>query len=231
MKKMFLIAASLVAALAANATDKVYFDYTATSIYDVAIGSVFIDLNNVTIVETTAPAAGQLTGKNSINLTTGGVEASFSMGGVVWSYTNSNDGTTIAKQYGNYVQPNGKDRKITIPATAGQYVQINVVEPAAGVIVEGIKGVTSVDLVAGVNEFEATGNVVLTTASSKPKFSAISVSDTSTGVEDAEAAVVKSYSVKSNGQVVNAKVYNEPVVEVSVLDNGKTSAKTVINKK
>jgi len=50
---------------------------------------------------------------------------------------------------------------------------------------------------------------------------------TATAANDAEADAEFAYSVKINGQKVNAKVYNEPVIEVS--SNG--SAKVVINKK
>lgn len=52
-------------------------------------------------------------------------------------------------------------------------------------------------------------------------------SDATSGVNDADADASFAYSVKMNGQKVNAKVYNEPVVEVS--SNG--AAKTVVNKK
>lgn len=51
--------------------------------------------------------------------------------------------------------------------------------------------------------------------------------DIATAANDAEADAEFAYSVKINGQKVNAKVYNEPVIEVS--SNG--SAKVVINKK
>jgi len=178
MKKILLAAAALVAGLAANA---VGFDYTTTSIYETPITSVFTDLTNVTIVETSAPTGTNVTGKNSLNLTTGGTEASFSMGGIVWSYTNSNDGTTIAKQYGNYVQPNGKDRYLTIPTTAGDVVTVTVVEAASGVEVTGASEGTSINLAAGANTLTATGSSVVLhiTASSKPKFQAITVSGSS----------------------------------------------------
>ena len=177
MKKIILAAAALVAGLAANA---VGFDYTTTSIYETPLTSVFTDLTNVTIVETSAPTGTNVTGKNSLNLTTGGTEASFSMGGIIWSYTNSNDGTTIAKQYGNYVQPNGKDRSLTIPTTAGDVVTVTVVEAATGVAVSGAAEGTSINLAAGANTLTATGtSIVLTTDRSKPKFQAITVSGSS----------------------------------------------------
>ena len=103
------------------------------------------------------------------------------MGGIVWSYTNSNDGTTIAKQYGNYVQPNGKDRYLTIPTTAGDVVTVTVVEAASGVEVTGASEGASINLAAGANTLTATGSSVVLhiTASSKPKFQAITVSGSS----------------------------------------------------
>lgn len=222
MKKMLFAAAAMIAAMTANA---VGFDYTTTSIYDVELSTVFTNLNNVTIVETTAPTEGKVTGKNSLNLTTGGSEASFSMGGVVWSYTNSTDGTTIAKQYGNYVQPNGKDRKITIPTTAGDVVTITLAEAGVLDAIEGADVTTSAS--AATHTLKATSTaIVITTGSNKPKFSAITVG-AATAANDAEADAEFAYSVKINGQKVNAKVYNEPVIEVS--SNG--AAKVVINKK
>ena len=91
---MLFAAAAMMAAMTANA---VGFDYTTTSIYDLDLATVFTELNNVTIKETSAAVAPAVTGKNSLNLVAAG-DASFSMGGVVWSYTNSTAGTTIAKQ-------------------------------------------------------------------------------------------------------------------------------------
>ena len=219
---MLFAAAAMMAAMTANA---VGFDYTTTSIYDVPLSTVFTELKNVEIVQTTAPVDPAVTGKNSLNLVTGGEEASFSMGGVVWSYTNSTAGATIAKQYGNYVQPNGKDRKITIPTTPGDVVTITLAEAAALDVIEGADVTTSA--AAATHTLTAQGtSIVITTATSKPKFSAIAVG-AATAANDAEADAEFAYSVKINGQKVNAKVYNEPVIEVS--SNG--SAKVVINKK
>lgn len=219
---MLFAAAAMMAAMTVNA---VGFDYTTTSIYDLDLATVFTNLNNVTIQETSAPVAPAVTGKNSLTLTAGGSEASFSMGGVVWSYTNSAAGAVIAKQYGNYVQPNGKDRKITIPTTAGDVVTITLSEAAALDVIEGADVTTSA--AAATHTLTAQGtSIVITTTISKPKFSAITVG-AATAANDAEADAEFAYSVKINGQKVNAKVYNEPVIEVS--SNG--SAKVVINKK
>ena len=221
MKKMLFAAAAMMAAMTANA---VGFDYTTTSIYDLDLATVFTELNNVTIQETSAAVAPAVTGKNSLNLVAAG-DASFSMGGVVWSYTNSTAGTTIAKQYGNYVQPNGKDRKITIPTTPGDVVTITLAADAALDVIEGADVTTSA--AAATHTLTAQGaSIVITTTTSKPKFSAIAVG-AATAANDAEADAEFAYSVKINGQKVNAKVYNEPVIEVS--SNG--SAKVVINKK
>lgn len=208
MKKIILAAAALVAGLAANA---VGFDYTTTSIYETPITSVFTNLNNVTIVQTTAPGEGQVTGKNNLNVTTGGTESTFEMGGIVWSYTNSNDGSTIAKQYGNYVQPNGKDRYLTIPTTAGDVVTVTVVEAATGVSVTGAAEGTSIDLAAGANTLTATGtSIVLKTVSTKPKFQAITVSGSS-AVNEAAAEGAK--EVVARVGLVN--VYNDGSKELA----------------
>lgn len=208
MKKIILAAAALVAGLAANA---VGFDYTTTSIYDTPISSVFTNLNNVTIQQTSAPGEGQVTGKNNINVTTGGIESTFEMGGIVWSYLNSNDGNTIAKQYGNYVQPNGKDRYLTIPTTAGDVVTVTVVEAATGVSVTGAAEGTSIDLAAGANTLTATGtSIVLKTVSTKPKFQAITVSGSS-AVNEAAAEGAK--EVVARVGLVN--VYNDGSKELA----------------
>ena len=75
--------------------------------------------------------------------------------------------------------------------------------------------------------FTATGSeVTFTNGDAKPKYKAITVG-TASAANDAEADAEFAYSVKINGQKVNAKVYNEPVIEVS--SNG--AAKVVINKK
>lgn len=221
MKKMLFAAAAMMAAMTANA---VGFDYTTTSIYDLDLATVFTELNNVTIQETSAAVSPAVTGKNSLNLVDAG-EASFSMGGVIWSYTNSTAGTTIAKQYGNYVQPNGKDRKITIPTTPGDVVTITLAADAALDVIDGADVTTSASAATHTLTAKST-SIVITTTTSKPKFSAITVG-AATAANDAEADAEFAYSVKINGQKVNAKVYNEPVIEVS--SNG--SAKVVINKK
>lgn len=209
MKKIFFLAATMIAAISANAWNG--FDYTSTSMYTMPVDQIFTNLVNCSLQQTEAPKEGKVTGKNSINLTTGGTEASFNMGDVVWTYVNSTDGTTIAKQYENYVQPNGKDRTVTIPAAMGDKVLINVVEAVAetGITMSGIAE-TFAGLAAGDNVFTATGTITIMTTAGKPKFSAIKPY-TGTGWNDAKVAPAASrimkdgkvYIQKANGKLIN----------------------------
>ncbi len=121
---------------------------------------------NVTFVE----GEGDNQNKYSVNLVQGGVEGSFSLGGVVFAYTNSNAGATAWKTYGTYIQPNGKDREVRIPLEAGKQAKVVLSEACAGVLVNG----ESTDLVAGENILTATADgLVLKSASTKPKIQAI----------------------------------------------------------
>ena len=121
------------------------------------------NLVNVTFEETSE-------GKYSVNLVEGGVEGSFSFGGVIFAYTNSNAGSTAYKTYGTYIQPNGKDREIRIPLNAGEKANVILTEACAGVLVNGV----STDLVSGDNILTATEDgLVLKTASTKPKIQAV----------------------------------------------------------
>ena len=109
-------------------------------------------------------------GKYSVNLVKGGVEGSFSFGGVVFAYTNSADGATAWKTYGTYIQPNGKDREVRIPLKAGEKANVILVETCTGVLVNG----ESVDFEAGDNILTASAaGLVLKSASTKPKIQAI----------------------------------------------------------
>lgn len=76
---------------------------------------------------------------------------------------------------------------------------------------------------------DASGKIVLTQTNSSLDIVSYSCASepSATAANDAEADAEFAYSVKINGQKVNAKVYNEPVIEVS--SNG--AAKVVINKK
>lgn len=162
MKKFFLFAAAAIAAMTVNAASFTGFDAGANLGEQIAAG-LATDLVNVEFVETSA-------GKYSVNLVTGGTEGSFKFGGVQFAYTNSADGATAFKTYGTYIQPNGKDREIRIPAKAGESAKVVLVEACAGVLVNG----ESQDLVAGENILAGSASgIVLKTVSTKPKIMAI----------------------------------------------------------
>ena len=119
------------------------------------------DTINTTLVESDGP-------KYSINLVAAG-EGTFKMGGITFYY-NGKAGNTAFKTYGTYIQPNGKDREIRIPTVDGEIVIVRLTEACAGVLVNGV----STDLAEGDNKLIATGDsIVLKTASTKPKISAI----------------------------------------------------------
>src|SRR5574344_1738301 len=159
MKKFLLSAAVLCAAISANA---IGFDYTSTSIYNLNITDVFTNLVNCKIEQTAAPATGkgEITGKNSIVLVSDG-DASVEVGGITFSWNNK-ENCTMLKQYGNYIQPNGSNRVVTIPTKSGDKITINVVENADGVAVTGAD-VTSINLKGGDNELTASGSAITLT--------------------------------------------------------------------
>ena len=133
----------------------------ATQIYS---ENLIQNITNVTLVETDAAAH-----KYSINLVNGG-EGTFSMGGVVFSYTNEEAGKTAYKTYIQYIQPNGVDREIRIPTVKGQQIRITLAENCAGMLVDGV----SKDFVAGDNIITANGSsLVITNPTAKPKITAI----------------------------------------------------------
>lgn len=200
MKKVFLAIATLAMSVAVNA---IGFDFTAPNpeIYDAEITSTVTNLDGMEIVETTAPAEGKLAGKYSINVTTASVEGSCSVGGIKFSYTNSTAGTTAFKTYGRYIQPNGKERIITIPTTAGDVVTITLTEESTLDEIVGADLTTSTGVT---HTLTASGSsIVITTGANKPKISAITVGAAS-AVENAsaDAKEVKFFNV--SGQEVAA---------------------------
>ena len=140
------------------------FDARTVNLGEQIAAGLAKNLVNVTFDETS-------TGKYSVNLVEGGVEGSFSFGGVIFAYTNSNAGTTAYKTFGTYIQPNGKDREVRIPLNAGEKANVILTEACAGVLVNDV----STDLVSGENILTATegGLILKTTGSSKPKIQAI----------------------------------------------------------
>ena len=162
MKKFFLFAAAAIAAMTVNAASFTGFD-AGSNLGEQIAGGLATDLVNVVFDQTSE-------GKYSVNLVTGGTEGSFKFGGVQFAYTNSADGATAYKTYGTYIQPNGKDREIRIPAGAGESAKVVLVEACAGVLVNG----ESKDLVAGENILAGSASgIVLKTVSTKPKIMAI----------------------------------------------------------
>ena len=218
MKKFLLSAAVLCAAISANA---IGFDYTSTSIYKLNITDVFTNLVNCKIEQTAVPATdkGEITGKNSIVLVSDG-DASVEVGGITFSWNNKENGTML-KQYGNYIQPNGSNRVVTIPTKSGDKITINVKEAAAGVTVTGAD-VNSIDLKGGDNELTASGSAITLTigSSSKPKFKAITGSSVAAIVSaETSANVVETYYMNLAGQKMAAPVQGINI-KVQVLDNG-----------
>lgn len=217
MKKFLLSAAVLCAAISANA---IGFDYTSTSIYNLNITDVFTNLVNCKIEQTAVPATekGEITGKNSIVLVSDG-EASVEVGGITFSWKSKAEDVML-KQYGNYIQPNGTNRVVTIPTKSGDKITINVKEAAAGVTVTGAD-VNSIDLKGGDNELTATGSAItLTIGSAKPKFIAITGSSVAAIVSaETSANVVETYYMNLAGQKMAAPVQGINI-KVQVLDNG-----------
>ena len=156
---------------------------------------------NVTLVETDVTNH-----KYSINLTAGGT-GSFTMGGVTFSYTNSEAGKTAYKTYAQYIQPNGADREISIPTKTGDQVKVILVEACAGILVNG----ASTNLNAGDNVLTAqSGAIVLKNTSAKPKISAIlplasapSITYYSVTFKDWDGTVLKTQQV-AEGQSATA---------------------------
>ena len=140
------------------------FDARTTYLGEQIAAGLAKNLVNVTFVETTE-------GKYSVNLVEGGVEGSFSFGGVVFAYTNSNAGTTAYKTHNAYIQPNGKDREVRIPLNAGEKANVILYEACEDVLINGV----STNLAAGDNILTATedGLVLKSSASAKPKIQAI----------------------------------------------------------
>ena len=119
---------------------------------------------NMTLVETNTTKH-----QFSINLIEAGT-GSFTMGEVQFLYTFEEAGKTGYKTYDNYIQPNGVDREIRIPAVRGEKVNVMLMEACDSILVDG----DLVNMVAGDNVLTAKGNgMVLRNVSKKPKISAI----------------------------------------------------------
>lgn len=199
MKKIFLFAAAAIAALTVNAASFVGFSAIDSNLGLQIMNDNLIQ-NKVNVDVAQAASFDPENPKYEIKLVTGGTEGSFSMGGVVFAYTNSADGAVAYKTYGTYIQPNGKDRSVRIPAKQGEQVKIYLTEACAGVLVDEV----STDFVAGENVLTATKNgIELKTVSTKPKFQAILPAE-GQGFENA-GADVKVEKFYRDGQLIIRK--------------------------
>ena len=211
MKKIFLFAAAVVVAMTVNAASFTGFDAGSNLGEQIAAG-LATDLVNVVFDQTAE-------GKYSVNLVTGGTEGSFKFGGVQFAYTNSTDGATAYKTYGTYIQPNGKDREIRIPAGAGESAKVILSEDCAGVLVNG----ESKDLVAGENILAGSASgIVLKTVSTKPKIMAILPSEGGDepggGGDDPVAGSFDGFSAETEHlgkQIENGLIQNQVNIEVA----------------
>ena len=213
MKKFFLFAAAVAAAMTINAASFVGFDgrdgTLGTQIHD---NGLIQNQDNITLNETDANAH-----KYEIKITSGG-ECSFTMGGIEFWYSNSNDGTVAYKTYGTYIQPNGNKRKITIPTVAGEKVRLYSPDVFT-VAAEGVKDATTVTTVAWGDdkeafvEIEAAGSaIVLWSDDRSEKFNASKIKlgavlpaeSAGQGINNIDAAE-KTVKVFENGQLVIIK--------------------------
>ena len=226
---MLFAAAAMIAAMTVNAT--VIFDITDDS------GKAWADAGTKTNVSFTEEKQDDgVTFKDYKVMAAvkdagaGILEATLSNGNLAVTYACQSSAKSSFKVYDSYIQPEGDGRVFTISGlTAGDNVNITVpANSATGTwTVEGAEETSvTVDANDKVYTVKATASVVKLTNAGKIRISKIETG-AATAANDAEADAEFAYSVKINGQKVNAKVYNEPVIEVS--SNG--AAKVVINKK
>ncbi len=208
MKKIFLFAAAVVAAMTVNAASFTGFDGRGGDLGAQIASGLLADENNVTLVETS-------TGKYSIQNTDAG-DMSFTLGGVLFFGSDANAKKDIYKTYNTYIQPNGARRSVTIPTVAGEKVLIGV-QDAVTCAVEGASEGASISFNGWgtdkdvLNTLTATGTEIVlwsddraeTPTAAKFKLGVI-LPATAQGVEnvDAAAKAIKSFE---NGQLVIIK--------------------------
>jgi hypothetical protein len=150
------------------------------------------------------------------------------------TFKDGNADKLVAKWYSDYIQLNGKSACLEISGlTAGEKVTLTLKKALnKETMIEGatvssdMLASTSVELTAAASTIKVYSKNVAGSSDAKWQLQSVTVGAAS-AANDAEADAEFAYSVKINGQKVNAKVYNEPVIEVS--SNG--AAKVVINKK
>ena len=208
MKKIFLFAAAVVAAMTVSAASFTGFDGRGGDLGAQIASGLLADENNVTLVETS-------TGKYSIQNTDAG-DMSFTLGGVLFFGSDANAKKDIYKTYNTYIQPNGARRSVTIPTVAGEKVLIGV-QDAVTCAVEGASEGASISFNGWgtdkdvLNTLTATGTEIVlwsddraeTPTAAKFKLGVI-LPATAQGVEnvDAAAKAIKSFE---NGQLVIIK--------------------------
>lgn len=240
MKKMLFAAAAMIAAMTVNAQTVSFADIVDNSAAANAqsTAEAAANVSNMTF-KGVANSAGDSyyaelyqTSKTTDYATT--VFALKSASNVKLTFKDGNDNKLVAKWYSDYIQPNGKSACLEISGlTAGDKVTLNLKKALnKEALIEGAT-VTSSDMASTAVELEAAASTIKVYSKSvdggsDAKWQLQSVTfGAATAANDAEADAEFAYSVKINGQKVNAKVYNEPVIEVS--NNG--AAKVVINKK
>lgn len=203
MKKIFFLAATMVAAMAMNAASFTGFDAFDGALGDRIEGMV-TDLTNASMALTEAGTPG----KYSIFAETAGVEGSFKIGGVKFAYTDSsNPHKEIVKTYGTYIQPNGARRVITIPTVPGEKVKIYVTADVAvgdGEIVGAQESITSFPAYGEgksvYTELTATDFAIVITMANKAKYAAI-LPSSATGFNEVAAEKANVQRVMMNGRV------------------------------
>ncbi len=165
----------------------------------------FQNIANLTINETDT-----VLHKYNLILAVGGKEASFTLGGVRFSYTNSGANKSAFTTNAGDIRPGGKDRKIIIPTYPGDDILVAVADTVdyPGMKVQGLASAT-VDLKAGENILHATADSIVITSSNvsgsevKPKIGAILciAHNIREGLSDLEAPH-KAEKVLRNGQIL-----------------------------
>lgn len=208
MKKIFFLAATMVAAMAMNAASFTGFDGRKGDLgIQIRDNGLITNTVNYNLVEDEAA-----TPKYKIQNVTGGEPTTFTMGGMDFYASDAQSGKDLWKTYGTYIQPNGARRTITIPTIPGEKVLIYVQDACSNLKVEGAKEGTAINLVASgteksvANTLTADGlSIVLYSndaadAAVKPKYQAI-LPDGGTGFNEVAAEKANVQRVMMNGRV------------------------------
>lgn len=208
MKKIFLFAAAVVAAMTVNAASFTGFDGRGGDLGAQIAAGLFQNQVNVTLAETS-------TGKYSVRNTEAG-ELSFTAGGVKFIGSDQNAAKDIYKTYNTYIQPNGARRSVIIPTVAGEKVLIGVQDDITFAVEGAAEGAsisfngwgTDKDVL---NTLTATGTEIVLWSDDRAenptaaKFKlGVILPATAQGVENVDAAA-KAVKTFENGQLVIIK--------------------------